>query len=75
MTTPTICATCDDTGHVCENHPDRPWGGISAVDTACCCGAGEPCPACCHRVQADGSTRIGDAFMPRRQRDVEDRRP
>lgn len=23
----------------------------------------------------DGSTRIGDAFTPRRQRDVEDRRP
>lgn len=49
-----VCPQCFDTGHVCENHPDRPWGGM-CCDTgtkgacehgSCGCGAGMPCPAC-----------------------------
>ena len=28
------CLVCDDTGWVCENHPDQPWHGLHA----CACG-------------------------------------
>ena len=35
------CFRCEDSGWVCENHPDRPWDGPHA----CSCGAaGEPAP-------------------------------
>jgi hypothetical protein len=37
------CALCEDTGWVCENHPDTPWDGEHACD---CGGAGMPCPKC-----------------------------
>jgi hypothetical protein len=37
------CPRCDDTGWVCENHPDRPWEGERACQ---CGGAGAPCPDC-----------------------------
>jgi hypothetical protein len=41
------CTVCDDTGWVCENHPDRPWdGGGSTRSDVCGCGAGKPCPTC-----------------------------
>jgi hypothetical protein len=60
------CTTCDDTGHVCEHHPHRPWDGISDADTACHCGgAGMPCPQCCDPIPEDGTHRIGEAFTPR----------
>jgi hypothetical protein len=37
------CILCEDTGWVCENHPDTPWDG----EYACTCGgAGMPCPQC-----------------------------
>ena len=37
------CALCEDTGWVCENHPDTPWSG----EHACSCGgAGMPCSKC-----------------------------
>ncbi|TWB66650.1 hypothetical protein [Bradyrhizobium sacchari] len=36
------CTICDDTGWVCENHPDRPWDGPRGCT---CGGAGVPCPA------------------------------
>jgi hypothetical protein len=37
------CPQCEDTGWVCEDHPDTPWDG----DHACSCGAaGMPCPRC-----------------------------
>jgi hypothetical protein len=65
---PAECPACDDTGHVCENHPDRPWGGLSVAATACGCGAGQPCPVCCDPVPLDGAARIGDAFTPRHHR-------
>jgi hypothetical protein len=37
------CTICDNTGWVCENHPDRPWGGGTRLDV-CGCGAGNPIP-------------------------------
>lgn len=40
------CPNCDDTGWVCEGHPNKPWAGVSSRNDACGCGAGEPCPAC-----------------------------
>lgn len=68
---------CLDTGHVCENHPDRAWAGI-VTDTggpgveysACgdgardCGGAGMPCPVCCSAIPMDGTTSIVTAFTP-----------
>jgi hypothetical protein len=65
MTTPR-CPHCLDEGHVCENHPDRPWeGAISPADGACDCGgAGMPCPACCSPIPEDGTCSIGVAFTP-----------
>ena len=38
------CPRCDHTGWVCETHPDRPWGAVSAGATACGCGGGTLCP-------------------------------
>ena len=71
------CLSCADTGHVCENHPDRPWGGLCCVVGAegsmvcehggCGCGAGEPCPACC---PSGPFASIADAFTPRFLRKV-----
>lgn len=73
------CQVCHDTGHVCECHPSRPWGGFCCDDPvkldqagealcthgACHCGgAGEPCPACCPSVPADGTHSITEAFTP-----------
>lgn len=71
----THCPTCNDSGHVCENHPDKPWGGICCDQPreftghcqhgACHCGgAGMPCAACCSPIPEDGSTPIGLAFTP-----------
>lgn len=37
------CPLCEDSGWVCEEHPQEPWDG----DHACGCGApGMPCPEC-----------------------------
>jgi hypothetical protein len=58
-----LCANCLDTGHVCENHPDRPWAGIADVE-ACCGGAGMPCPTCCSPIPQDGTHSIVEAFTP-----------
>ncbi|MCC8968189.1 hypothetical protein H8A95_39270 [Bradyrhizobium sp. Pear76] len=47
------CAACDDSGWVCENHPDRPAFG----DRACeCGGAGAPCDKC---------NQVGERETPR----------
>lgn len=36
------CPRCGGTGHVCEDHPHLPWGGMHAL--GCDCGAaGMPC--------------------------------
>jgi hypothetical protein len=45
------CARCRDTGWVCEDHDDRPWGRNGPG--ACDCGAGAPCPNC--NVPAPGT--------------------
>jgi hypothetical protein len=43
----TKCVVCDDTGWVCETHPDRPTGMFSKRFDACNCGAaGMPCATC-----------------------------
>ncbi|MCZ6468042.1 MAG: hypothetical protein O6499_00145 [Candidatus Dadabacteria bacterium] len=34
-----ICANCDGTGWVCEDHPEVPWND----GKNCCGGAGSPC--------------------------------
>lgn len=61
------CSSCADTGHACEDHPDRPWGGITDDINGCHCGgAGIPCPACCDPIPQDGTRSIGDAFTPRK---------
>lgn len=62
-----ICPACWDTGHVCENHPDRPWAGIADV-VECCGGAGMPCPLCCSEVPRDGRHSIVESFTPDRLR-------
>jgi hypothetical protein len=37
------CSLCEDSGWVCESHPEKPWDG----EHACRCGgAGMPCPNC-----------------------------
>lgn len=59
------CSSCHDTGHVCENCPDRPWAGICADDVACDCGAGMPCPDCTAPTPQDGTHSISDCFVPR----------
>ncbi len=38
------CATCQDVGWVCEEHPDRPWS--ERIENGCQCGARLPCPDC-----------------------------
>ena len=67
------CHCCQDTGHVCENHPGLPWGGVCCygpaggqvcLHGACHCGAGMPCPACCSPVPEDGRHAITEAFVP-----------
>lgn len=58
------CGKCDGQGWVCENHADKPWGGMSERDDACSCGAGMPCK--CNRRDAKtppempGSTIVFD---------------
>lgn len=42
-----LCVTCEDSKHVCENHPSLPWEGTSNSTRVCKCGgAGMPCPEC-----------------------------
>jgi hypothetical protein len=62
------CTACRDTGLVCENHPDLPWGGVSDATDACECGAGMPCRACCDPIPQDGTHSIAEAFTPRKYR-------
>ena len=48
------CRNCANCGWVCENHPDRPWGGLSANPYACECGAGAPCGVCNLKMASAG---------------------
>lgn len=39
------CGACGGTGHVCEEHPDRPWEGVAGPLAGCpCLAPGAPCP-------------------------------
>jgi len=41
------CTVCGGALWVCEDHLDKPWGGVIPRGDACHCGgAGMPCPAC-----------------------------
>lgn len=46
------CLCCKDTGWVCENHLDKPWGE-TGVEGSCNCGAGTNC-SCNPDGNADG---------------------
>lgn len=64
-----VCPNCLNGGHVCENHPDRPWEGEIVAPECCDCGgAGMPCPTCCDPIPADGRHSIREAFTPRHLR-------
>ncbi len=65
-----VCPNCLNTGHACENHPDKPWAYLTGPHpTACDCGgAGMPCPTCCGPVPGDGRHSIREAFIPRHLR-------
>lgn len=40
------CPVCLGEGHVCEEHPDRPWHGVVGDELGCACHApGMPCPS------------------------------
>ena len=54
------CSLCEDTGWVCENHPDQPWEGPHAC---ACGGAGAPCPRC-NAATADEPPRLPKGFKP-----------
>ena len=54
------CLFCDDTGWVCENHPDQPYTGPHACQ---CGGAGAPCPAC-NPSTGDEPPRLPKGFEP-----------
>jgi hypothetical protein len=57
-----MCAVCDDTGWVCEAHPDRPFRGFSSRTDACdCIGVGMPCEACNHS-DADHPPSTGSSW-------------
>jgi hypothetical protein len=54
------CLLCEDTGWVCEDHPDQPWEGPHA----CRCGAaGAPCPHC-NRPDNGEPPRMPIGFKP-----------
>ena len=59
------CAVCDDTGWVCEEHPDKPW---HARPGGCECGAGMPCLAC-NQPKEDQRPRMPADFVPHIDRD------
>jgi hypothetical protein len=57
------CAVCDNTGWVCENHPERPRKGFSKRADACDCGAGAPCDLC-NPSDANQAPRMPESFTP-----------
>ncbi len=53
-----ICTLCEDSGWVCEAHPQMPWEGPDA----CKCGApGMPCPWC-NKPAVGKEPRLPDGF-------------
>jgi hypothetical protein len=64
------CEVCDDTGWVCENHPDRPsdCGGSKRLDVCICGGAGMPCLEC-NQPKEGERPRMPADFIPALDRD------
>jgi len=58
-----LCPSCDSTGWVCENHPERPYRGDSARIDACDCGAGMPCRRCNPCGGIDEPPRLPPGFV------------
>lgn len=58
------CPSCLDDGHVCEEHPEFPFGVALKGHSGRDCGIGMPCPACCSPVPQDGKHPITEAFTP-----------
>lgn len=60
------CPACLDEGHVCEDHPDKPWEGIwgTVEGHREHGGVGMPCPRCCPDITQDGTASITAAFVP-----------
>ena len=54
------CLLCEDSGWVCENHPDQPFTGTHACS---CGGAGMPCPKC-NPSSEDEAPRLPKWFEP-----------
>jgi hypothetical protein len=58
------CNACDDTGWVCEAHPDRPSDCGDSKRACTCGGAGMPCRMC--NAPAPGERpRMPPGFTPR----------
>jgi hypothetical protein len=58
------CIACDNTGWVCEDHPDRP-ADCGNSPRACACGAaGGPCLVCNGRTPG-GRRRLPSGFVAR----------
>lgn len=55
------CSNCDDTGWVCEAHPDKPWDGSPRK-----CGCGQPGAPCrkCNVANEDNPPRLPPDFEP-----------
>jgi hypothetical protein len=58
------CHRCEDARWVCENHPNKPWGGKENN----CGGAGMPCPDCNHPKDGERPLMSAD-FIPALDRD------
>src|SRR4051794_36520627 len=54
------CLCYEDSGWVCENHPDQPWEGPHACT---CGGAGAPCPRC-NQSTPDDQPPLSKGFEP-----------
>jgi hypothetical protein len=66
------CTICDETGWVCESHPDRPTGMFSTRADACNCGdARMPCEAC----NQSNRDRRPDMSRTGFQTDIDDKGP
>jgi len=61
------CNACDNTGWVCEDHPDRP-SDCGNSPRACACGAaGRPCRVCSRPTPCERPPLPG--FVPRNDAD------
>ena len=64
------CTVCDDTGWVCENHPDHPSDCGDSKRACIGGGAGMPCRVC-NNPKLGERPRIPPGFTPRDDADKE----